>query len=40
MQIIFSDAFANSLCIFIDKLEGVSRPMEVVAANFLRYSVE
>ena len=40
MQIIFSDAFANSLCIFIDKLEGVSRPMEVVAADFLRYSVE
>ena len=40
MQIIFSDAFANCLCIFIDKLEGVSRPMEVVAADFLRYSVE
>ena len=40
MQIIFSDAFAQCLSIFIDKLEGVSRPMEVVAADFLRYSIE
>lgn len=40
MQIVFSDAFATSLEVFIDHLEGVKRPMEVVPADFLRYSVE
>jgi hypothetical protein len=40
MQIVFSDVFATSLEVFIDLLEGVQRPMDVVAADFLRYSVE
>ena len=40
MQIIFSDAFETCLEAFIDNLEGVYRPMELVAADFLRYSVE
>ena len=37
-----ADRLFGSLClsVFIDKLEGVSRPMEVVAADFLRYSIE
>jgi hypothetical protein len=40
MQIVFSDAFANCLDTFIDLLEGVKQSMDVVAAEFLRYSVE
>ena len=40
LQIVFADSFATSLEIFIDLLEGANRPMEVVAADFLRYSVE
>lgn len=40
MQIIFSDAFETCLEAFIDNLEGVYRPMELVAADFLRYSIE
>ena len=40
MQIVFSDVLATSLEVFIDLLEGVQRPMDVVAADFLRYSVE
>jgi hypothetical protein len=40
MQIVFSDVFAKSLDIFIDHLEGLKRPMDAVAADFLRYCVE
>ena len=40
MQIVFSDAFAKSLDVFIDHLEGVKRPMEAVATDFLRHCVE
>ena len=40
MQIVFSDDFATSLEVFIDHLEGVKRPLYVVVADFLRYSVE
>lgn len=40
MQIIFSDAFKTCLEAFIDNLESVYRPMELVAADFLRYSIE
>ena len=40
MHILFSDAFEACLDAFIDNLEGVLRPMELVAADFLRYSIE
>ena len=40
MHIIFSDAFEGCLDAFIDNLEGVLRPMELVAADFFRYSIE
>jgi hypothetical protein len=37
MQIVFSDDFAKCLDEFIDRLEGVKRPMDAVAVDFLRY---
>ena len=40
MQIVFSDFFETPLDAFIDNLEGVNRPMELVTADFLKYSVE
>ena len=40
LQLCFSDAFENCLDGFIDNLEGVCRPMELVAADFLRHSIE
>lgn len=40
LQIVFSDFFENSLDGFIDNLEGAIRPLELVAADFLRHSVE
>jgi hypothetical protein len=40
MQVVFSDVFETCLESFIDNLEGVFRPMEVVSADFLKYSVE
>ena len=40
MHIVFSDAFETCLDVFIDNLEGVLRPMELVAADFLRHSIE
>ena len=40
MQIVFSDCFESSLEAFINNLEGVYRPMELVSADFLKFSVE
>ena len=40
LQTCFSDAFGKALESFIDKLEGVCRPMELVPADFLKHSVE
>jgi hypothetical protein len=40
MQIIFSDFFESCLGEFIDHLEGAFRPLELVAADFLKHSVE
>ena len=40
MQIVFSDCFETCLSAFIKDLEGSHRPMELVSADFLKYSVE
>jgi hypothetical protein len=40
LQIVFSDAFENCLEAYIDNLEGIYRPMELVAADFLKHMVE
>jgi hypothetical protein len=40
MQIVFSDFYESCLDEFIEKLEGAIRPMELVASDFLKYSVE
>ena len=40
LQTCFSDVFGKALESFIDKLEGVCRPMELVPADFLKHSVE
>ena len=40
MHLCFSDFFEDCLDAFIDNLEGVCRPMELVSADFLKHSVE
>lgn len=40
MQIVFSDHFESSFDPFIEQLEGVLRPMELVSADYLKYSIE
>ena len=40
MQVCFSNFFGKALESFIDKLEGASRPMELVASDFLKHSVQ
>jgi hypothetical protein len=40
LQVIFSDDFAECSRDFINKLHGVERPMVLVPADLLRYSVE
>ena len=40
MQILFSDAYESCLEAFIDNLEGMFRPMELVAADLLKYTIE
>ena len=40
MQLCFPDAFEDSLEAFVDNLEGVCRPMELVALDFLKHAVE
>ena len=40
LQIVFSTTFAKCLDVFIDLLEGELRPMESVASDFLRDSIE
>ena len=40
MLIFFSKAFEGCLDAFIVDLEGSRRPLELVAADFLKYSVE
>lgn len=40
MHIVFSDAFENCLEVFLDNLEGVYQPMEMVASDLLKFAVE
>ena len=40
MQITFSEFFESCLDKFINHLEGAFRPLELVAADFLKHSVE
>jgi hypothetical protein len=40
LQVFFSHSFKSCLDDFIYDLEGADRPMELVAADFLKYSVE
>jgi hypothetical protein len=40
LRVYFSDAFKSCIDDFIGDLEGAERPMELVAADFLKYSVE
>jgi hypothetical protein len=40
LQIAFSDFFGICLDNFIEDLEGAIRPPELVAANFLKHSVD
>jgi hypothetical protein len=40
LQVIFPDEFTEYFGGFIDKLHGVSRPMFLVPADLLRYSIE
>lgn len=40
MQIVFSEFFGTCLDSFIEDLEGAVRPLELVAADFLKHSVE
>jgi hypothetical protein len=40
MQIIFSESFGESLGVFIQHLEGARRPMELVPADLLKYTIE
>ena len=40
LQIVFSDEFEDCFGTFIENLEGAVRPMELVASDFLKYSVE
>jgi hypothetical protein len=40
LHIVFSDSFSKALEQFIDHLEGAQRIMEVVPADFLKYSTE
>jgi hypothetical protein len=40
MQIVFSDQYGKCFDLFIEKLEGAVRPMELVPSDFLKHSVE
>jgi hypothetical protein len=40
LQIVFSDSYANCFDLFIEKLEGAVRPMELVPSDLLKHSVE
>jgi hypothetical protein len=40
LHIVFSDSFENCLEAFIDNLEGIYRPMELVSADCLKHMVE
>lgn len=40
LQIVFSDEFEDCFGDFIEKLKGAVNPMELVASDFLTYSVE
>ena len=40
MQVCFSDVFGNTLEFSVDKLGGANRPMELVASDFLKHSVQ
>jgi hypothetical protein len=40
LQIVFSDSYAKCFDLFIEKLEGAVRPMELVPSDLLKHSVE
>ena len=40
LEIVFSPSFRDCLSIFIDDLEGVMRPMELVSSDFLKHCIE
>ena len=40
LQIVFSDAYGKCFDEFIEKLEGATRPMELVPSDLLKHSVE
>lgn len=40
IQVCFSDIFGKALESFVDKLEGATRPMELVALDFLKHFVQ
>ena len=40
LHILLADAFENALEVFLDNLEGVYQPMEMVASDLLKFSVE
>ena len=40
LQVCFADVFGKALESFIDKLEGVCRPMELVPSDFLKHSIQ
>jgi hypothetical protein len=40
MQIVFSDAYGKCLDVFIEKLEGAMRPIELVPSDLLKHSIE
>ena len=40
IQVCFSDIFGKALESFVDKLEDATRPMELVASDFLKHSVQ
>ena len=40
LHILLADTFENALEVFLDNLEGVYQPMEMVASDLLKFSVE
>jgi hypothetical protein len=40
MQTVFSDAYGKCFDVFIEKLEGAMRPMELVPSDLLKHSIE
>ena len=40
LHILLADAFENVLEVFLDNLEGVYQPMEMVASDLLKFFVD